>query len=818
MTSIRSGLAVASLTALALGVATPVAAAPVTAPAASAETAAEGTTATAVAPPHLSRIETAGPRNVVVLGLAPGASMVRLDVAGGSAGDTGIPVQGGRFSSLVAVEHLGKGATLTAYRQGPDGGRSTPVDIVLELGLAEGEDEAPGKPVVHAVSSYDDEHLVIEGTVAHAPDLFHKTEVWAGRQGMSYAFTAENGTFSVKVPVARAGETVDVQAFYGSHRSEVTPVELVVTETNTASDSSPLEVVSPATGEILPTAAPTFAGSGIPNSRIVVTRDDATGGTAATLCEARVASDGDWSCTSPALPARSYDATITETPTWPSAPEQREKAAFTVASAVDDRWTPSLPVVSSITELADGGLVARVISHHAGLVAMELDDDRVETVRGAHGRFTFAIDADDAGKTVSFTGLAGETRGPVRDVQLAPVAASAPSPLGAPRMHAVVQDSAGDLQLIGTTSYFEDEFDVPQVIVKKDGVFVGASQATWNGAFVVGLDADLVGDEVEVLTVRNGETSVPTPVTLAPTDENDAPVVFPLDVASPAEGAVVPTTTQTVEGVGIPGSTIEISTSATGSAPTAAQDLRTTVVGDGTWRAELDEPLTEGAHTMTITETPYWESLAPMSSTRSFTVSEEGDGDETPAPVTPVAVTNPTDPSIGYARGQAFTFEGAGHAGSTITVENKFGTHLGTTTVTDRDTWSWTRANMGTSTWHLHFIQDAGQPGSTTATVLNFAPAAVTTTPVAVSHPLDPAAGYDRGQVFTFEGTGQAGSTITVQNKFGTHLGTTPVTDQGSWAWTRANMGTSTWHLHFIQDAGQPRSTTATVLGFAPRA
>ena len=31
-------------------------------------------------------------------------------------------------------------------------------------------------------------------------------------------------------------------------------------------------------------------------------------------------------------------------------------------------------------------------------------------------------------------------------------------------------------------------------------------------------------------------------------------------------------------------------------------------------------------------------------------------------------------------------------------------------------------------------------------------------------------------------------------------------------------MGTSTWHLHVIQDAGQPRSTTATVLGFAPRA
>ncbi|TWX34030.1 hypothetical protein ES689_15290, partial [Frigoribacterium sp. ACAM 257] len=185
-----------------------------------------------------------------------------------------------------------------------------------------------------------------------------------------------------------------------------------------------------------------------------------------------------------------------------------------------------------------------------------------------------------------------------------------------------------------------------------------------------------------------------------------------------------------------------------------------------------------------------------------------------------VTVTNPADPADGYTPGTAFTFTGTATAGKTITVQNVFGTVLGQNVPVAADgTWSWTRANMGTSNWMLEFVQDKGTANEHKATVYNFKPNAAPAPVVTVTNPANPADGYTPGTAFTFTGTATAGKTITVQNVFGTVLGqNVPVQADGTWSWTRANMGTSNWMLEFIQDKGTANEHKATVYNFKPNA
>lgn len=63
--------------------------------------------------------------------------------------------------------------------------------------------------------------------------------MWAAIRGVSWDFPADNGSFSLKVPVSYAGQTIDVKATYRGHTSVITPVEMVVTETNTAPEVFP---------------------------------------------------------------------------------------------------------------------------------------------------------------------------------------------------------------------------------------------------------------------------------------------------------------------------------------------------------------------------------------------------------------------------------------------------------------------------------------------------------------------------------------------------------------------------------------------------
>lgn len=782
MSTIRSGLAAVGLAALAVGTLSPTAA--LAAPAATtipdraspeASPAASTTTPTA---PRIAFVEPSDGDKLSVAGMAPGARLVGIDIEGG--GSHGASVWNDRFATLVDVADRGKKATLISYT--PQG--RVEVDFVLETQYAEGEDEAPGTPVIHGVSQYDDDHLVIEGTVAHHPDLFSKTEVWANRSGMSWDFPSENGSFSLTVPASRAGEVIDVTAYYQGHASGTAQVELVPTGRNTASDVHPLDVESPTAGDVLATPEATFAGTGIPNSQIVVTRDEKTNRASSTLCETRVSSLGDWSCTSPTLPAGSYDTVVTETPVWAAAPKQTAGTAFSVADTMPDPGSetpgrPSTPLLSSVTEGPDGRLTVRTIIHGAGQARIDVGDHSETRLRGQHGRFSFLLDGSLAGQTATITGLShdGDGDGDSLEIDLTPLEAPAGSPLSAPLMHGISEESS-TFYVQGTTSYFADEYLVPTVIAQIDGEFVAATESTWNGAYILRIPTSFAGQDVDLYTVRNGELSEATTITVEATETNSAPETFPLEVTSIAEGETISTDMTSITGEGIPGSRIAIAT----DLARAGEACAAFVGSDGTWTCELEAPLTSGPQTMTVTETPYWRTLAPLTSTRSFTVSDGSDGSDD-EDLTDLTVTSHTDGGR-YTTGIA-TFSGRGTPDARLTAANQWGTPMGSTRVDEDGDWSFSR-NLGPTS--------AGYDITFTMTPTTGAPTLVTlhldyeapSRPLTVTSHVD-GDSYREG-IARFTGTGTVGAQLVSTNQWGTQMGKATIGSDGTWAFSR-NLG-----------------------------
>ncbi|WP_162240265.1 hypothetical protein, partial [Frigoribacterium sp. Leaf164] len=595
MSTIRTGLTTVGLAALAVGAFNPAAAIAAPAP-----TTLDGTTVaapetgtSAIAAPFVGRITPLGDRHIAVNGVAYGATSVSLDIPGGGGGVARVALD--RFSHVVELEHLGKEATLVAY--GPDG-RSESVTVTLDIGDYEGEQAPVATPVVHAVSQYEEGgELVIEGTIVYDPLTFGRTLVRADVRGaLVYDAPDENGAFSLRMPASYAGQTVDVVASRSSLTSDVATIELVPTEGNTASEVFPLEIESPAVGDVVTDDTTTFSGTAIPNSEIVVTRDAETGRTAGTLCETRVAASGDWSCTSTRLQIGSYETTVTETPTWKSAPTQTAGAAFSVESGLLPGEMPVTPQLSSVELDNTGELAVRVIAHNAGELRMTVDGEEIDTVGGGHGRFIFHVDPALLGETAVFTGVSRGVESTPLEASLTLLEAPAGAPLQAPLVHEVAELDDDDMFTIyATTSYFPDEYLVPGVIAKVGDEFIGASEGSWNGATFVSLDSEHAGEEIDLYTVRgDGLLSPVTTVTLVETDGNTAPEVFPLDVVSPKEGETVGADTRTFSGEGIPGSRILLAgDDLTRSAPLGS----TSVLADGTWTAEIAAPLATGEQT-----------------------------------------------------------------------------------------------------------------------------------------------------------------------------------------------------------------------------
>lgn len=258
-----------------------------------------------------------------------------------------------------------------------------------------------------------------------------------------------------------------------------------------------------------------------------------------------------------------------------------------------------------------------------------------------------------------------------------------------------------------------------------------------------------------------------------------------------------------VSGIGEPGALVGLTVGG------ISYDAR--VAADGTWTVPRVGSLVLSTQVATVFQAN--DSFA--SEKTSFTLHAD-------VPIADVDVANPANPAVGYQPNQPFTFRGtADTLADTVTIRNASGVPVATVPVDHKTgSWSWSRSNMGTSIWKLTFISNEGQPDEEKATLADFKPAATAPAvrPIAFTNPANPAAGYVADTAFTFRGTATPGAKITLQNDKGTVFATgiTAAAD-GTWSWTRANLGTSIWKITAIADAGTSSERKATLGNFAPQ-
>ena len=193
----------------------------------------------------------------------------------------------------------------------------------------------------------------------------------------------------------------------------------------------------------------------------------------------------------------------------------------------------------------------------------------------------------------------------------------------------------------------------------------------------------------------------------------------------------------------------------------------------------------------------------------TYTVTE-------PAPSAAPVLTVPARVADGYTADAPYTFRGTGRPNAPLTVLNTKGLPLGSTTVLADGTWSWTRPNMGTYEWSLVFVQDAGTPRERETRLLGFVPAQGPQIAVTTPDAAQLARGYAPDAPYTFRGTGRPGALIGVTNLSGFRLGEARVGPEGTWSWTRADMGSYLWSMAFVQDEGTYRPSSTVMRGFAP--
>lgn len=299
----------------------------------------------------------------------------------------------------------------------------------------------------------------------------------------------------------------------------------------------------------------------------------------------------------------------------------------------------------------------------------------------------------------------------------------------------------------------------------------------------------------------------------APIVTDDVPPV----VGTVAPGGSTNDTTPTFSGTGVAGSTINVYDSVTGLIGT------TTVRSDGTWSVTPSVPLDETAHTITVqvTDPAGNTSLpsAPITITVDLTAPAAPTIDNADDTVGPVLGTIN---SGGITDDTAPVFHGTGVTGDTITLYNGT-TVIGTATVVG-GAWSITpTTSLGNGTYSITAVQtdaagNASGPSNTfTLTVDTTGVTAPVITEILdnvgiIQTPLVNGSVTD-DPTPTFNGTGKAGSTITILDTNGTTvLGTTTVAADGTWNVTVSTLGTGQHDITVkITDTTGHTATTAPI-------
>lgn len=305
------------------------------------------------------------------------------------------------------------------------------------------------------------------------------------------------------------------------------------------------------------------------------------------------------------------------------------------------------------------------------------------------------------------------------------------------------------------------------VTVTVDGDVIGSTVAGAGGLWSLTPTTDLDdGSHIVGATARDaaGNTSAPaTPVQFSIDTSAPDRVV----IASPSNGAQLPTATPTVSGTAEPLSTVRVFVD-------GALVGQTVALPDGTWSLPLTTPLSEGPHVLTAQATDGGGNVGPLSDPVNIVV------DLTP-PAAPVTVT-PANASRVTTATPAIT--GTAGAGESLIVRVD-GNVVGTVTANASGAWTYTLTSGQTLAEGTHsanaLARDAAGNTSVSSNTNTFTVDTIAPSPPVV---LVPAANSVSNNTRpTVSGTAEPNASVRVFID-GTLLGTVPADASGNWTYT----------------------------------
>ncbi|MGM8946368.1 BapA/Bap/LapF family large adhesin [Enterobacter asburiae] len=724
----------------------------------------------------------------------------------------GTPLTNGEQVTATATDNAGNtspGTTLNA----PD---TTAPDAPAITSVT--DDVAPQTGAVSSGGSTNDQRPQLTGT----GEAGSTVTIYDGGVAIGTAVVASNGTwtFTPSVDLSESTHQITVRATDAAGNTGPASPVFTLTVDLTPPDAPTAIVLTDDTGVIRGTitsgaltdaSLPLLAGTGEPGGTITIYDNGVVVGTTT------VQPNGTWSVTpNGPLPDGTHSITVTETDAAGNLSTASEPVIFTV-----DTTPPSAP--GNLVVSNDGGTISGIAEAGSTVTIREGDITLGTVVADSQGNFSLTLTPPKVNGeilTADATDTAGNT---------GPTTSAASPDITSPQMPVIVsviddvQATTGPVDQNGLTNDTTPTLTGTAepgstVTIRLDGTNIGTVLTDSNGQWSYTPTTPLVEGThtfTAVATDTAGNTSLPS-----------EGFTLTVDI-TPPPAATIATVTDDVGGVQGPLSsgdtTDDTKPLLQGTAPADAvitvYDGATllgtaTLDGSGGWNFTPTTPLTDGLHSLTVHAT---DAAGNTSISSPF--------------VLVVDTTPPLAPGNLVVSNDGGTISGIAEAGSTVTIREG-NVILGTAVADSQGNFSLTLTPPKINSEIL--TADATDTAGNTSPTTSAAAPDITPpqTPVIVSVIDDVQAttgsvaqnGLTNDRAPTVNGTGEAGSTITIYNGSDV-LGTVVVSSSGQWSFTPPSPltdGTYVLTATATDPAGNPSglsdSWTINVDGTAPGA